>query len=274
MAKLDGKAAVVTGGSSGIGGATALALAGEGAAVAIGGRNAAALDEVASEVTSRGGRAVSQVMDVRDEAQVVTLVDAAVREFGRLDIMVNNAGITDLGSIAEGEVSRWRELLETNVLGLLVGCREAIRAMKANDPPGGRIVNISSDITRQTHPTTQVYSATKHAVDAISAGLREEVRDLNIRVTVVKPGPTLTNIGRTLPQELLDNAARALGVEPVRQGEYLPPEWAERMLKEHPELLLSPEAIAGAVLYAVTQPPAVQVDEVLVRPAKGLSFMG
>ena len=276
MAKLDSKVAVVTGGSSGIGRATAIALAAEGAAVAIGGRKADALEEVAGVITSQGGRALTQTMDVRDEKQVAALIDAAVSEFGPLDIMVNNAGVNYPGNIAEGKVEEWREMLETNVLALLIGCREAVRAMK--ETGGGSIVNISSVLARATGDSGQVYSATKHAVNAISDGLRQEVHDAGIRVIVIMPGGTLTNFGRTMPQEVLSNAARALGVDPeaegVRHGEYLPAEGVERILREHPGVFLAAQDLANAVLYAVTQPPSVQVDEVLVRPSIGLSLGG
>ena len=276
MGTLDGKVAVITGGSSGIGRATALALAGEGAAVAVGGRNASALEEVQGAITSRRGKALSQVMDVRDERQVAALVDAAVQQFGRLDIMVNNAGLAYTSNIAEGNVDQWREMLEVNVLGLLIGCREAIRAMKANEAPRGDIVNISSVAGRATGPSGQVYSATKHAVNAITDGLRQEVHDLGIRVTVVMPGGTLTNIGRTLPQEVLNNAAKMLGVDPeaegVRQGQYLPQQGIARVLREHPGVFLSADDLARAVVYAVSQPPSVHIDEVLVRPSVGLNL--
>ena len=276
MGKLDGKTAVVTGGSSGIGRATALALAGEGANVAIGGRKASALEEVAGKIKGQGAGVLSQVMDVRNEQEMAALVDAAVQQFGGLDIMVNNAGVNFPGNIAEGNVEEWREMLETNVLALLIGCREAVRAMKQNG--GGHIVNISSNAARNTGPSGQVYSATKHAVNAISDGLRQEVHDAGIRVTVVMPGGTLTNFGRTMPQEVLNNAARALGLDPeaegIRQGEYLPQEGVERVLREHPGVFLSSEDIAGAVLYAVSQPPSVLVDEVLVRPSLGMNILG
>ena len=276
MAKLDSKVAVVTGGSSGIGRATAIALAAEGAAVAIGGRKADALEEVAGVITSQGGRALTQTMDVRDEQQVAALVDAAVNEFGPLDIMVNNAGVNHPGNISDGQVEDLREMLETNVLALLIGCREAVRAMKSTG--SGSIVNISSVSARATGDSGQVYSATKHAVNAISDGLRQEVHDAGIRVTVVMPGGTLTNFGRTMPQEVLNNAARALGIDPeaegVRHGEYLPAEGVERILRERPGVFLAAQDIANAVLYAVTQPPSVQVDEVLVRPSIGLSLGG
>ncbi len=276
MGKLDGQVAVVTGGSSGIGRATAIQLAAEGAAVAIGGRKAAALDEVAGVIKESGGRVLSQVMDVRDEKQVAALIDGAVSEFGPLNIMVNNAGLSHPGNIAEGTVDHWREMLETNVLALLIGCREATRAMKQSG--GGSIVNISSVAARSTGETGQVYSATKHAVNAISDGLRQEVHNDGIRVIVVMPGGTLTNFGRTMPQEVLSGAARALGIDPeaegVRHGEYLPSEGVTRILGEHPGVFLSADDIANAVLYAVTQPASVQVDEVLVRPSVGLSLGG
>ena len=278
MGQLDGKAAVITGGSTGIGAATALAFAAEGASVAIGGRKASALEEVAADLKAKGVGVVSQVMDVREEQQMAALVDAAVSEFGHVDIMVNNAGVSHPGAIADGNVEHWREMLETNVLARLVGCREAIRVMKANDPQGGHIVNISSNAARQTGASGQVYSATKHAVNAISDGLRQEVHDLGIRVTVVMPGGTLTNFGRTMPQEVLNNAARALGLDPedegVKHGEYLPAAAVERVLRDRPGAFLAADDLARACVYAVTQPPSVHVDELLVRPAVGLSLGG
>jgi len=278
MGNLDGKVAVITGGNSGIGRATAIALAADGCSVAIGGRKADALQEVANAIGELGGKPLTQAMDVRDERQMAALIDAAVSEFGRLDVMVNNAGVSWPGTISDGKVEDWREMLEVNVLGLLIGCREAVRAMNANDPTGGHIVNISSNAARNTGPSNQVYSGTKHAVNAISDGLRQEVKDANIRVTVVMPGGTLTNFGRTMPQEVLSNAARALGVDPeaegVKHGEYLPSEGVERILREHPGVFLSSEDIANAVLYAVQQPPSVLIDEMLVRPSVGMTLGG
>jgi NADP-dependent 3-hydroxy acid dehydrogenase YdfG len=278
MGKLDGKVAVITGGSSGIGRATALALTGEGAAVALCGRKQSALDEVVQAITSKGGRAFARAIDVRADKDVAGLIDAAVKEYGRLDIFVANAGLSYPSNIADGKTEEWREMLETNILALLIGCREAVRAMKQNDPQGGHIVNISSVAARATGPSGQVYSATKHAVNAISEGLRQEVQSLGIAVTTVMPGGTLTNFARNFPQEVLENAARALGVDPeaegVRRGQYLPQEGVERILRTHPGVLLSPDDIANAVLYAVAQPASVHVNEVLVRPARGLDLGG
>jgi NADP-dependent 3-hydroxy acid dehydrogenase YdfG len=281
MGKLDGKVAAITGASSGIGRATALALAAEGAAVAAGGRKATALEDLVSEISAKGGRAIAQAMDVRDESHMARLADTAARELGGLDVFVNNAGVSFPGDIASGNVEEWREMLETNILGLLIGCREAVRVMKArSDGTGarGHIVNVSSVAARGAGPSGQVYAATKHAVNAISEGLRQEVREAGIRVTVVMPGGTLTNFGRTFPQEVLNAAAHGLGLDPetegVRRGEYLPPEGVERVLRERPGVFLSPDDIAQAVLYAVSQSPAVNVDEVLVRPAIGMTLGG
>ena len=278
MGKLDGKVAVITGGSSGIGRALAQQMTAEGASVALCGRKQAALDEVVRAITSSGGKAFARTIDVRNDSDVAGLVDAAVKEYGRLDVFVNNAGVSYPSNIADGKTEEWREILETNVLALLIGCREAVRAMKQNDPSGGHIVNISSVAARATGPSGQVYSATKHAVNAISEGLRQEVQSAGIAVTTVMPGGTLTNFARNFPQEVLENAARALGVDPeaegVRQGEYLPAEGVARILRENPGILLSPDDIANAVMYAVTQPASVHVNEVLVRPARGLDLGG
>ena len=169
-------------------------------------------------------------------------------------------------------------MLETNVLGLLIGCREAVRAMKQNEPPRGTIVNISSVAAKATGPSGQVYSGTKFAVNAITDGLRQEVHDLGIRVVVVMPGGTLTNIARNLPQEVLDNAARALGVDPeaegVRHGHYLPQEGIDRVLANHPGALLSADDIARAVAYAVTQPRARPRRRGARAPERGIERGG
>jgi NADP-dependent 3-hydroxy acid dehydrogenase YdfG len=279
MGKLDGKVAVITGGSSGIGRATALALAGEGAAVAISGRNASALEEVAGKIKGSGARVLAKQVDVRKERDIIDLVDGAVKEFGHVDIMVNNAGVSYPAPITEGNAEEWREMLETNILALLIGCREAVRVMKQNSPAGGDIVNISSNATKHDiGKTNQVYAATKHAVNAIGDGLRAEVHGTGIRVTTILPAMTLTNFARNWSQEVLDGAARFVGMDPekegVRRGQYLPQEGVDRTLKEHPGLLLSPDDLANAVLYAVMQPASVHIDEVLVRPSIGVNLGG
>ncbi len=277
MGKLDGKVAVITGGSSGIGRATALLLASEGAAVSISGRNASALEEVAGKIKGSGARVLAKQVDVRKEQDIIDLIDGAAKEFGRVDVMVNNAGVSHPAPITEGNAEEWREMLETNILALLIGCREAVRVMKGNSPVAGDIVNISSNATKHDiGKSNNVYAATKHAVNAIGDGLRAEVHGTGIRVTTILPAVTLTNFARNWSQEVLDGAARFVGMDPekegVRRGEYLPQDGVDRTLKEHPGLLLSPDDLANAVLYAVTAPPSVHIDEVLVRPSIGVNL--
>src|ERR1700694_3386247 len=191
MGRLDGKAAVITGGSSGIGRATALLLASEGASIAISGRNASALEEVAGKIKGGGARVLAKQVDVRKERDIIDLIDAAAKEFGHIDIMVNNAGVSYPAPITEGSTEEWREMLETNILALLIGCREAVRVIKSNAPPGGEIVNISSNATKHdVGKSNNVYAATKHAVNAIGDGLRAEVHGTGIRVTTILPAMT------------------------------------------------------------------------------------
>jgi NADP-dependent 3-hydroxy acid dehydrogenase YdfG len=272
MGLLEGKVAVVTGASSGIGRASALQLAAEGAAVVAVGRNQQALDELSAEIQLADGRAMVRALDVRDDKAMARLMDDAVTEFGRVDIMLNNAGVSHRGGISGGDVEKWREIIETNLLATLIGCREAIRVMLPN--ASGHIVNMSSGTTRFLRPSGQVYTATKHAMNYITEALREELIETGIRVTVVIPGLTLTNIGRNQPQRMLEDTARSLGVDPgeagIKAGEYYA-QHLERVYDEQPGVYLAPEDVARAVVYAVTQPPHVQIEEVVVRPTLGYS---
>jgi NADP-dependent 3-hydroxy acid dehydrogenase YdfG len=272
VTQLKGKVAVVTGASSGIGRATAVQLAAEGAAVAVLGRKQAALDDVAAEIKTKGGRVLPRALDVRDHEAMAKLMDDAVSEFGRVDIMVNNAGVSHRGGITDGDVELWREIIDTNLLAMLIGCREAIRVMLPN--ASGHIVNMSSGTTRFLRPSGQVYTATKHAMNYITSALREELIETGIRVSVVVPGLTLTNIGRSQPQRMLEDTARAIGVDPaavgLKAGEYYA-QHLERVFEEQPGVYLAPEDVARGVVYAVTQPAHVQVEEVVIRPTLGYS---
>jgi len=270
MGQLEGKIAVVTGASSGIGRSTAVLLAAEGAAVVALGRNQAALDELSAQIQLANGRVLARAIDVRDHQAMAQLMDDAVAEFGRVDIMVNNAGISHRGGIVDGDVEKWREIIETNLLAMLIGCREAVRVMLPN--ASGHIVNMSSGTTRFLRPSGQVYTATKHAMNYITEGLREELIETGIRVTVVIPGLTLTNIGRNQPARMLEDTARSLGVDPaavgIKPGEYYA-QHLERVYDEKPGVYLAPEDVARGVVYAVTQPSHVQVEEVVIRPTLG-----
>jgi NADP-dependent 3-hydroxy acid dehydrogenase YdfG len=203
---------------------------------------------------------------------MVKAVDDTVSEFGQLDIMVNNAGVSHRGGVTDGDVEKWREIVETNLLATLYGCREAIRVMLPN--ASGHIVNMSSGTTRFLRPSGQVYTATKHAMNYITEALREELIETGIRVSVVIPGLTLTNIGRNQPQRMLEDTARSLGIDPteagIKAGEYYA-QHLERVYDEQPGVYLSPEDVARGVIYAVTQPPHVQVEEVVIRPTLGYS---
>ena len=275
MGKLQDKVAIVTGASSGIGLAIAKALGRESAAVVLAGRTAAPMEKAADEISANSGRALVRRVDVRDEKQMGELVDAAVKEFGRLDVMVNNAGVNPFDSVLEGDVSRWRETLETNVIGLALGCREAYRVMKGK---GGHIVNVTSVAARYAEPDGPMYAASKHAAGALTESLRLALQGKNIRVTAVMPGAVATSLVRSMPQEQLFAIARMFGVDPeqagFKPGEQLPQEILDRVMAVAKNVVLRPEDVAEAVLYAVTQPETVHVNEIMVRPAQQLQVPG
>jgi NADP-dependent 3-hydroxy acid dehydrogenase YdfG len=245
MAKLDGKVAVVTGASSGIGEATVRALAAEGAAVVAGARRKERLDGLIEEVTRDGGKAIAVESDVTDERQVHDLIQRAVEEYGRIDILVNNAGVMLLSTVGKGLSDQWRQMFEVNVLGLLYATDAAIGHMK--EQGAGHLVNISSVAGRKvTRDSSGVYAGSKHAVGAISEGLRQELLEDNIRVTVVEPGAVETE----LTDHITDEDAKE-GLSGLLQLE-----------------ILQSEDVANAIAYAVTQPERVSVNEILLRPTQ------
>jgi NADP-dependent 3-hydroxy acid dehydrogenase YdfG len=268
---LSGKTAIVTGASSGIGRAIAAQLGAAGAHVVLAGRTRSAMEETARAIEKAGGSARVVVNDVRDVAQVRALVDGAVAETGRLDVMVNNAGVSYPGKITEGDAEEWRTMLETNVLGLLAGCQAAVRAMRACKAHG-RIVNISSIAAQRRD--SGVYGATKHAVNCISATLRAELEDDTIRVVNVMPGAIATNFARNFDAAFLEGFAKMAGVPGVeiKKGERLPDEVIEKLQPMLPQVLGSADDVARAVLWAVTQPITVDVAEIVVRPPKQLNL--
>jgi NADP-dependent 3-hydroxy acid dehydrogenase YdfG len=275
MGKLDGRVAFVTGASSGIGKACARALAREGATVILGGRTLRPMVDVASDITEAGGRAFPRVMDVREEKHVQAAVEFAARELGGLHIMVNSAGVNYFDTILEGDVARWREMFDTNVIALILCCREAARVMKGQG--SGHIVNVSSVDALGVNPENPVYSATKYAVNAITEGLRRALVGHNIRVTNIMPGGVLTSMARNMPPEQLMALGRAFGVDPeaagLQPGQHLPPEVLERAGAATGSVLLKPEDVAEAMLFAVCQPPTVHVNELVVRPSRQLPFL-
>jgi NADP-dependent 3-hydroxy acid dehydrogenase YdfG len=267
---LTGKTAVVTGASSGIGRAIAEKLGAVGAHVYLAGRTIDAMEASRARIEAAGGKATPVVADVRDVSQVQSLVDRAASETGRLDIMVNNAGVSYPSPIVEADPEEWRAMFETNVLALLAGCQAAVRAMRKSGAQG-HIVNISS--VAALRPDSGVYGSTKHAVNCISNTLRAELEGDSIRVVTIMPGAIATNFGRNFDPAVIANIVRASGIEvEVKRGERLPDEVFDRLQGPMLQTLGSPDDIASAVLYAVTQPIDVNVAEMVVRPPRQLAL--
>ena len=245
MPKLDDKVAVVTGASSGIGEATAEALAAEGATVVVAARREDRLTDLTKRIEDNGGRVLAAACDVTDEAQAHGLIRRAEEEFGRVDILVNNAGVMLLSAVGKGLSDEWRRMFDVNVLGLLYATDAAIETMKRQG--GGHLVNVSSVAGRKvTRDSSGVYAGTKHAVGAISEGLRQELLADNVRVTIVEPGAVATE----LTDHITDEDARE-GLSGLLNLE-----------------ILQSEDIANAIVYAVTQPERVSVNEILIRPTQ------
>jgi NADP-dependent 3-hydroxy acid dehydrogenase YdfG len=265
---LSGKTAIVTGASSGIGRAVAEKLGAAGAHVFLAGRTRAAMEASAKAIAEAGGKAELEVLDVRDVEAVRELVAQAVRKTGRLDVMVNNAGVSFPTPILDGDPEEWRTMLETNILSLLVGSQAAVKAMRACRAQG-HIVNISSIAAQR--PDSGVYGATKHAVNCISATLRRELEEDSIRVVNVMPGAIATNFARNFDPKFVAGIAKAAGAEvEVKKGERLPDAVFQQLSQRMQQTLLAPDEVADAVLYAVTQPIHVNVLDIVVRPAKQL----
>ena len=267
---LSGQVAIVTGASSGIGRAIAEHLGRAGAHIYLAGRTARLLEECKASIEQEGGTADTVVGDIRDIKQVQDLVNQAAAAKGRLDIMVNNAGLEFPAKIMDGDPENWRTMLETNVLGLLVGCQAAVNAMRACKAEG-HIVNVSSVSAQRNN--SGVYGATKHAVNVVSSSLRDELEEDSIRVTNVMPGAIATNFARNFDREFVNNIIKMAGMDiEVQEGEHLPPEVLERLQNKTRQLLGNPNDVARAVLYAVTQPIEVNIAEIVVRPPRSMNL--
>jgi NADP-dependent 3-hydroxy acid dehydrogenase YdfG len=263
---LSGQTAVVTGASSGIGRAIAERLGGAGAHVFLSGRTRSPMEESAARIRAAGGRGTVDVADVRLPEAMRALVERAVQAHGRLDIFVNNAGVSFLGSVLDGEAENWRTMLETNVLALLVGCQAAVRAMRQTGSPG-HIINVSS--IAALSPDSGVYGATKHAVNVITNTLRRELDNDPIKITSVMPGLVATNLGRYSDPAILAGLVAASGIEhELTVGERLPDDVLESAQAVLDDFIIKPDDVADAVLYVVSQPSSVDITEVVIRPNK------
>jgi NADP-dependent 3-hydroxy acid dehydrogenase YdfG len=233
---IDGKVIAITGASSGIGEATAALLAERGAKLVLGARNSDRLDAVARRVS-----ATAKVTDVSRRQDLVDLVALATDTYGRLDVLVSNAGIMPVSPFDELRVDDWEAMVDVNLKGVLFGIAAALPVFRRQG--FGHFVNTASTAAFRVTPAQSVYAGTKMAVRAISEGLRQEAGD-NLRVTIISPGMTATNFA----DSITDPAAKA-GLEQRRD-----------------EIAMPPDAVARAIAFAIEQPPGVDVGEIVVRP--------
>jgi NADP-dependent 3-hydroxy acid dehydrogenase YdfG len=250
MTRLDDTVSLVTGASSGIGDATVRALAAQGSAVALVARRKDRLDALASAVEAEGGRALAIEADISDQEQAVAAVKRTVEELGRLDTVVNNAGVMLLGPVVDAPTEEWDRMVALNLEGLLYVSHAAIPHLldaAASEPRRvADLVNISSVAGRTTRVGSAVYNMTKHGVGAFSDSLRQELSGRHVRVSLVEPGATSTELATHLRPEVLDQLrARLADVERLEAAD-----------------------IADAIAYIVTRPRHVAVNEMLVRPTE------
>ena len=241
---IKGKVVVITGASSGLGEAAARLLAAEGATVVLGARRDGRLKSLADELNKSGGRALAVATDVIDRDQVKRLVDAAVQRFGRIDVIINNAGLMPQSLIEQLKIDEWDRMIDVNIKGVLYGIAAALPHMQRQK--SGHIINVSSVAGHKIRPGATVYAATKFAVRALSEGLRMEVKPYNIRTTIISPGAVATE----LPNTITD------------------PDTAARINKFYAETAIPADSFARAVVFAMSQPEEVDVNEILFRPTR------
>ncbi|MDY7225042.1 SDR family oxidoreductase [Hyalangium rubrum] len=240
MSGIKGKVIVITGASSGIGEAAARLLARHGAHVVLGARRTDKLEAIAGAITAEGGSARYRALDVSKREDMEAFVDFALSTFGRVDVIINNAGVMPLSKLEALKVDEWNRMIDVNIRGVLHGIAAGLPLMKKQG--SGQFINLSSIGGHAVSPTAAVYCATKFAVMAISEGLRQEVGG-DIRVTVISPGVT--------ESELADSISDPL---------------AKEGMKEFRRISIPAEAIARAIAFAVEQPADVDVSEIIVRP--------
>jgi NADP-dependent 3-hydroxy acid dehydrogenase YdfG len=238
------KVVVITGASSGLGEATARLLSAKGASVVSGARRADRLESLVKEISAGSRNAIAIRTDVTDREQVKALVHAAVETYGRVDVMLNNAGLMPQAPLERLKIDEWDRMIDVNIKGVLYGVAAALPYMR--DQRGGQIINVSSLAGHKVGPCFAIYAATKHAVRALSEGLRQEVKPYNIRTTVISPGAVATE----LPNSVTDADA------------------ATRIRKFYAEVALPAESFAQTVAFPVSQPESVDINEIVFRPTR------
>lgn len=239
MSNIAGKTILITGASSGIGEAAARLMAARGANVVLGALRLDRLEKLVAELQAAGGKAACRVLDVTDQADMEAFVGFARETFGRVDVLVNNAGVMPLSPLSALKIDEWNRMIDVNIRGVLHGIAGVLPVMQSQG--SGQVINIASIGAHAVYPTAAVYCATKYAVRAISDGLRQETD--KIRVTVISPGTT--------ESELADSISH---------------QESRDYMKEFRRINLPADAIAQAIAYAVSQPDGVDVSEIIVRP--------
>lgn len=243
MQNIKGKVVAITGASSGMGKVIALELAKNGAKVVLGARRTEQLQQIVEEIKSKGGYAACAQIDVKNKFDLVRLVNTAVEQYGKLDVIVNNAGVSQLSRIDELDVDGWEEMIDINLKGVLYGMAAAIPVFKQQQ--SGHIVNIISTSGIKIVPMQGVYAGTKNAVRTIVEVFRQE-SDGTIRITGISPGVVKTNFAENIKNKEM-----------------------KTIIKDNMEnLAISPDAIANAVIYAISQPADVEVGDIVIRPSK------
>jgi NADP-dependent 3-hydroxy acid dehydrogenase YdfG len=246
-----GKAALVTGASAGIGHAAAVALAASGARVAVAARRAERLKELVGRIEASGGEAVALAGDVTDEKFATGVVEETVSRFGRVDILVNSAGVIQAGGVVGADSAQWRQVIDVNLMAMLYTCKAAISPMKAQG--GGDIINISSTAGRHASGPFGAYATSKFGLTALTEGLRHEVGGDAIRVCIIEPGATTTEVAEGITDP---NVREAIRHHVTRDG------------------VMKPEDVAAAILFIVTLPSRANVSEILIRPTSDVNPTG
>ncbi|WP_236707140.1 SDR family oxidoreductase [Pseudomonas sp. Leaf129] len=233
---------MITGASGGIGEATARLLSAEGASVVLGARRLEKLEALALELRATGGKVQVVQMDVAKREEVEALVETAIKAYGRVDVMINNAGIMPNSRLDQRKVEDWERMIDVNLKGSLYGIAAVIPVMQKQK--SGHVINVSSLSGHRVRPNSAVYSATKFGVRAIAEGLRMEMTPYNIRSTIISPGPVDTD----LPSSMTDETA------------------AKHVRDLHSEMAIPPLSIAQAIAFTISQPSSVDINEILLRP--------
>jgi NADP-dependent 3-hydroxy acid dehydrogenase YdfG len=241
---ISGKVVVITGASSGLGEATARYLAERGATLMLGARRAERLKTLVEEITRAGGKASARVTDVTDPSQVQALVDTAVEQYGRVDVMLNNAGVMPHSPLERRKIDDWNRTIDINIKGVLYGIAAALPHMQRQK--AGHIINVSSVAGHKVGKNNAVYAATKTAVRVISEGLRQEIKPWNLRTTIISPGAVATELPNSITEA---DVAKGIG-------------------QFYDEYAIPAESFARAVAFAIGQPDDVDINEILFRPTR------